>query len=71
MKKTLILLATLLSAVGFTAFAQESAKPEYGYKVSDFMSKPKFGGYIIGGHKYSDLEGANGGPGYNCRLIRL
>ena len=71
MKKTIVLLATLLSAFGFSASAQESQKPEYGYKVSDFVSKPKVGGYIIGGYKYTDQEGAHGGPGFNCRLIRL
>ena len=71
MKKTIILLATLLSAVCVSAFAQEGQKPEYGYKVSDFMSTPKVGGYIIGSYKYTDQEGAHGGPGFNCRLIRL
>ena len=71
MKKTIVLLAALVSAVSFSAFAQESQKPEYGYKVSDFVSKPKFGAYIIGGYKYSDQEGAHGGPGFNCRLIDL
>ena len=71
MKKTLVLLAALLSATVFSSFAQENQKPVYGYKVSDFMSKPKVGGYIIGGYKYSDLADAHGGPGFNCRLIRL
>ena len=71
MKKTIVLLAALLSTVGFSAFAQEGQKPEYGYKVSDFMSAPKVGGYIIGSYKYTDQEGAHGGPGFNCRLIRL
>ena len=71
MKKTLFLLAALLSTVGFTVSAQENQAPRYGYKVSDFMSKPKVGGYIIGGYKYSDQDGAHGGPGFNCRLIRL
>ena len=70
MKKTIILLATLLSAVAFSASAQESQK-QYGYQVSDFMSTPKVGGYIIGSYKYTDQEGAHGGPGFNCRLIRL
>jgi hypothetical protein len=70
MKKILISLAGLLLALG-TAFAQDSEKPEYGYKQTGFMSTPKVGGYIIGGYKYSDLEGAHGGPGFNCRLIRL
>ena len=71
MKKTIVLLAALVSAFGFSALAQENQKPEYGYKVSDFVSKPKFGAYIIGGYKYSDQEGAHGGPGFNCRLIRM
>ena len=70
MKKTIVLLATLLSAVAFSASAQESQK-QYGYQVSDFMSTPKVGGYIIGSYKYTDQEGAHGGPGFNCRLIRL
>ena len=71
MKKTLVLWTALLFASAVSSFAQESPKPEYGYKVSDFMSVPKVGGYIIGGYKYSDQEGVNGGPGFNCRLIRL
>ena len=71
MKKTLVILLTLLSAAVYSAFGQESQKPAYGYKVSDYMSVPKVGGYIIGGYKYSDQEGAHGGPGFNCRLIRL
>ena len=71
MKKTLVFMATLLCATVLSGFAQESRKPEYGYKVSDYMSVPKVGGYIIGGYKYSDQEGAHGGPGFNCRLIRL
>ena len=71
MKKTIVLLAALVSAGVFSAFAQETQQPEYGYQVSDFVSKPKAGAYIIGGYKYSDQEGAHGGPGFNCRLIRL
>ena len=52
---------------------QEAQKKEsiYGYKQTGFMSTPKVGGYIIGGYKLSDKDGANGGPGFNCRLIRL
>ena len=65
MKKTIVLLATLLSAFGFAASAQENQKFEYGYKVTDYVSKPKVGGYIIGGYKYTDQEGAHGGPGFN------
>ena len=71
MKKVFTLAAALLLLAGLTATAQDNEKPEYGYKQTGFASTPKFGGYIIGGYKYSDLEGAHGGPGFNCRLIRL
>ena len=71
MKKVFTLAAALLLLAGFTATAQDNQTPEYGYKQTGFASTPKFGGYIIGGYKYSDLDGANGGPGFNCRLIRL
>ena len=71
MKRITVLLATLLLSAGLTAFAQENETPEYGYKQTGFASTPKVGGYIIGSYKYSDLEGAHGGPGFNCRLIRL
>ena len=69
MKKILIATASLLLCLG--AYAQEQEQPEYGYKQTGFQSTPKVGGYIIGSYKYSDLDGANGGPGFGCRLIRL
>lgn len=71
MKKIAIILSALLLCG--SAFAQEEQQPkkEYGFKQTGWMSTPKVGGYIIGGYKYSDLEGANGGPGFTCRLIRL
>ena len=71
MKKFVIILSVLLLCG--SAFAQEEQQPkkEYGFKQTGWMSTPKVGGYIIGGYKYSDLEGANGGPGFTCRLIRL
>lgn len=74
MKKIVLIIAALLT--GSFAFAQEAEQQEeqpveYGYKQTGFQSTPKVGGYIIGGYKYSDKEGANGGPGFNCRLIRL
>ncbi len=73
MKKVFLAAAALTCALAFTftAAAQENETPEYGYKQTGFASTPKFGGYIIGGYKYSDQEGAHGGPGFNCRLIRL
>ena len=68
MKKILFAAAALLMFI--PAFAQ-GEQPEYGYKQTAFQSAPKVGGYIIGSYKYSDLEGAHGGPGFGCRLIRL
>ena len=68
MKRFFIAAAALL--VSLCAFAQEQT-PEYGYKQTGFMSTPKVGGYIIGSYKYSDRDGAEGGPGFGLRLIRL
>ena len=68
MKKLFIIAAALL--IGAGAAAQETEKPEYGIQQTGWASKPKVGAYIIGGYKYSDKEGANGGPGWNCRHIR-
>ncbi|MBQ6577593.1 MAG: porin [Bacteroidales bacterium] len=68
MKKILFAAAALLMFI--PAFAQ-GEQPEYGYKQTAFQSAPKVRGYIIGSYKYSDLEGAHGGPGFGCRLIRL
>lgn len=71
MKKVFFALSALL-AFSFAAVAaeDEAAKPEYGISQTGFMSKPKVGAYIIGSYKYSDKDGANGGPGFGCRLIR-
>ena len=69
MNKILSVAAALLFC--FSSFAQNSEQPEYGYKQTGFQSLPKFGGYIIGSYKYTDKDGANGGPGFGCRLIRL
>ncbi|MBR4774974.1 MAG: porin [Bacteroidales bacterium] len=70
MKKFVIILSALLLCG--SAFAQEEQpKKEFGFKQTGRMSTPKVGGYIIGGYKYNDQEGKNGGPGFTCRLIRL
>jgi len=68
MKKIIITLATLFIAAA--AFAQDVTAPKYGYKETQFFSKPKFGGYIIGAYKHSDLNPEKPG-GFSCRLIRL
>ena len=70
MKKILVLLGAALLSVSAFAQGESAGKPAYGYKLTDFASKPKFGAYIIGSYKSSDQEGANGGPGIGLRLIR-
>ena len=70
MKKIILVASALLFAFSFGAAAQEEETPNYGYKEGAFASVPKVGAYIIGSYKYSDLEGAHGGPGFNARLIR-
>lgn len=42
----------------------------FGRKLTDFASKPKFGGYFIGKYAYSDQDGKHGGNGFSQRLIR-
>lgn len=58
-----------------TPAASPAAAPEktmeYGRTVTDFVSAPKFGGYVIGRYQYSDQDGKKGGPGFNQRLVRF
>ena len=71
MKKILLLATSMLAFV--PAFAQtgsNSDEIEYGRNLTEYVSKPKVGGYFIGSYKYSDLEGAHGGDGFNVRLVR-
>ncbi len=44
---------------------------KYGRTVTDFVSAPKFGGYVIGRYQYSDQDKAHGGAGFNQRLVRF
>ena len=50
MKKTILLWAALLSAIGFFAFFLLSQDPSYGYRLSAFVSPPALGSYIIVGY---------------------
>ena len=69
LRRLLVILSAVLISV--CAFAQEEEmNPEYGYSQTGFASKPKFGAFIIGSYKYSDLESDHGGPGFGVRLIR-
>lgn len=44
---------------------------KYGRTVSDFVSAPKFGGYVIGKYDYNDKDGGHGGNGFTQRLVRF
>ena len=70
MKKIFIAAAALLGLASFAAFAQDGEKPAFNMNETGFMSKPKVGAFVIGSYKYSDAEGAHGGPGFGLRLIR-
>ena len=44
---------------------------QYGRKVTDYVSAPKFGGYFIGKYAYSSLEGqSSGNNSFSQRLVR-
>lgn len=71
MKKILFVAAVLLSTGAYAGTpGSDNDKPDYGFKLSDYASTPKFGAYVIGSYKYSSQEGAHDGAGFNARLIR-
>lgn len=57
-------------ASGMEAPAAEK-EMKYGRTVSDFVSAPKFGGYVIGKYDYNDKDGGHGGIGFTQRLVRF
>lgn len=53
---------------------KQSEKPQEGkkkWKIADYVTVPKFGGYIVGTYKYNSQEGKNGGDGFGLRYLRL
>lgn len=71
------LLCTAIAATAFLPLMAEEPVTETKKEVSEISrfltthaSTPKFGGYVIGSYKYSDADGAKGGPGFNVRLVR-
>lgn len=48
----------------------ESEPMKFGRQLTDWATAPKFGGYYVGSYKYSSARGADGGPGFDTRLIR-
>ncbi|MCF0199557.1 MAG: hypothetical protein HUK02_09585, partial [Bacteroidaceae bacterium] len=51
--------------------ASDDEPMEYGRKVTKWASAPKFGGYAVGGYKYSGQVGKHGGDGFYARNLRL
>ena len=41
------------------------------WKIADYVTIPKFGGYIVSTYKYNSQEGKNGGDGFGLRYLRL
>ena len=41
------------------------------WKMADYVTVPKFGGFIVGTYKYNSQEGKNGGDGFGLRYLRL
>ena len=53
---------------------KQKEKPQEGkkkWKIADYVTVPKFGGYIVGTYKYNSQEGKNGGDGFGLRYLRL
>ncbi len=53
---------------------KQNEKPHEGkkkWKIADYVTVPKFGGYIVGTYKYNSQEGKNGGDGFGLRYLRL
>lgn len=54
--------------------AEADAKPSDGkkkWKMDDYVTVPKFGGYVVGTYKYDSQEGKEGGEGFGLRFLRL
>ncbi len=48
----------------------KKSRPLLGRNLTDYMSKPKFGGYFIGKYAYNDQDDKHGGDGFSQRFIR-
>lgn len=44
---------------------------KYGRTITDYVTAPKFGGYVIGKFDYTNKDGAHNGAGFSQRLIRF
>ena len=50
---------------------EKSKEGKKKWKMADYVTVPKFGGYIVGTYKYNSQEGKNGGDGFGLRYLRL
>ena len=53
--------------------SQMSSAPtdEKKWKIADYVTVPKFGGYIVSTYKYNSQDDKNGGDGFGLRYLRL
>lgn len=49
----------------------QSSEVEYGRKVTDYISAPKFGGYVMGGYWYDNKENNHSGDGFKIKNARM
>ena len=67
MKRLFLTLAVTCLSI-LPIFAEDA---QYGRKVTDFTTGPKFGGYFIGKYSYTDQDGLNSSNGFSQRMTRV
>ena len=50
---------------------KSEGKQKMGRSVTDYVTPPKLGGFIIGRYSWTDQSGAHGGDGFGQRMVRL
>ena len=58
-------------AACFAALPVMAEDAQWGRKVTDYASTPKFGGYVIGKYSYTDQDGKKVNNEFSQRLIRM
>ncbi len=52
------------------SLSADKGTKRFGRNLTDYVSAPKFGGYIMGRYSYTDQRGKHGGSGFDCQFIR-
>jgi hypothetical protein len=71
MNKTQAALLAFFALFSSTVSASETDSIKYGRDITDYVSKPRIGGLVVGKYEYSDKEGSNTGDGFHPRYVRL